>query len=105
MNPSKRVNLQKVSIRNSATTKMKMWRQKKKESKSSQKASPSTHNTKRCNKIRFQQFRVSTVAAAFLCLIDTWYNNSQFEGENKVISRFITIEIQRAQKQRNTREQ
>lgn len=29
-------------------------------------------------------------------MIDTWYNNSQFEGENKVISRFITIEIQRA---------
>lgn len=56
--------------------------------------------TKRCNKIRFQQFQVSTVATAFLCLIDTWYNNSQFEGENKVISRFITIEIQRAQKVR-----
>jgi hypothetical protein len=58
-----------------------------------------TKATKRCNKIRFQQFQVLAVAtsttAAFLCLIDTWYNNSQFEGENKVISGFITIEIQR----------
>lgn len=54
--------------------------------------------TKRCNEIRFQQFQVSTVAAAFLCLIDTCYNNSLFEGENKVISRFITIEIQRTKR-------
>lgn len=65
---------------------------------SSQKASQSTHSTKRCNKIRFQQFRVSTVATAFLCLIDTWFNILQFKGENKVISRFITIEIQRVKK-------
>lgn len=68
--------------------------------KRSQKASTATQ--KRCNKIRFQQFRVSTVAAAFLCLIDTWYNNSQFEGENKVISRFITIEFN-SQKQTGQR--
>lgn len=46
-----------------------------------------------------RQFPVSTSteSSAFLSLIDTSYNyNSKSEGENKVISRFITIENRRA---------
>lgn len=31
----------------------------------------------------FNQFRVWTVSVAFFCLIDTWYNDSQFEAKIK----------------------
>lgn len=46
----------------------------------------------------FNNFKFQPSQQHFYAWLILGYNNSQFEGENKVISRFITIEIQRAQK-------
>lgn len=42
------------------------------------------NTTKRCNKIRFQPISsLNSERCIFLCLIDTWYNDSQFEAKIK----------------------
>lgn len=83
MNPS-RVELipqnENMRERKDSWTRMKTWQNKRQQQKGAIKSG----------------FEFLQSQPAFLCLIDTWLNNSQFEGENKVISRFITIEIQRA---------